>query len=185
MTEPVAVETTVDPEAMRAVARRWWLVALIGAITAILGIIVIVRPIAGEVALAVFIAAGFIVSGLGDLVAAGRWPRPWVPVVWGIVSLGAGVVTIVWPEITLEIVAIIIGVLLIVRGVIAAMSALVDRPAVWGLWLVLGLVEVAIGVAAIAWPAATILVLAVIIGIDLLIAGIVQLVIGFGLRSLR
>jgi uncharacterized membrane protein HdeD (DUF308 family) len=76
-------------------------------------------------------------------------------------------------------------VLLIVRGVIAAMSALVDRPAVWGLWLVLGLVEVAIGVAAIAWPAATILVLAVIIGIDLLIAGIVQLVIGFGLRSLR
>lgn len=185
MTEPLAADPGLDPEAVEAVARRWWLVALIGAITAILGIIVILRPITGVFALAVFIAAGFIVSGLGDLIAAGRWPRPWVPIVWGLISLGAGVVTIVWPEVTLDVVAIVIGIVLIIRGVIAAMSALVDRPAVWGLWLVLGVVELIIGVAAIAWPAATILVLAVIIGIDLLIAGIVQLVIGFGLRSLR
>jgi len=180
-----AAEASIDREELRAAARRWWLLAVIGAITAVLGVIVILRPITGVFALAVFIAAGFIISGIGDIVASGRWPRPWVPVVWGLVSLAAGVVTIVWPSITLEVLAVVIGILLILRGVVAAMGALADRPTAWGLWLVIGLLEVVVGVAAIAWPDITILVVAIIIGIDLLIAGLVELVIAFQLRSLR
>jgi len=180
-----AAEASIDPEDVQAAARRWWLLALVGAVTAVLGVIVIIRPIAGVVALAIFIAAGFIISGIGDIIVAGRWPRPWVPVVWGLISLGAGIVTIVWPSITLEILAIVIGILLILRGAIAAMGAVADRPTAWGLWLVIGLVEIVVGVAAIAWPDITILVVAIIIGIDLLIAGLIELVIAFQLRSLR
>lgn len=180
-----SAETSVNPENLQAAARRWWALAIIGAVTAVIGVIVILRPMTGVVALAIFIAAGFIISGIGDIVVSGRWPRPWVPIVWGLVSLGAGIVTIVWPSITLEILAIIIGVLLILRGVVAAMGALADKPPAWGLWLIIGLVEIAVGIAAIAWPGITILVVAIIIGIDLLIAGLVELVIAFQLRSLR
>jgi len=61
----------------------------------------------------------------------------------------------------------------------------VDKPHGWGVWLVIGLVEVAAGVAAIAWPDVTILIVAIIIGIDLLIAGLAELAVAFQLRSLR
>lgn len=185
MSESMAVGAVIDEQDLRAAARRWWVLALIGAVTAVLGIVVIIRPVAGEFALALFIAAGFIISGLGDLVTAGRWPRMWVPVVWGLLSLAAGIVTIVWPGITLEILAVIIGLMLIVRGVVAAMGAMVDKPHGWGVWLIIGLVEVAAGVAAIAWPDVTILIVAIIIGIDLLIAGLAELAVAFQLRALR
>jgi uncharacterized membrane protein HdeD (DUF308 family) len=185
MSESVSVGTVINDQDLQAAARRWWVLAVIGAITAILGVVVIVRPVAGEFALAVFIAAGFIISGLGDLVTAGRWPRMWVPVVWGLLSLAAGVVTIVWPGITLEVLAVVIGLMLIVRGVIAAMGALADKPHGWGVWLVIGVVEVAAGVAAIAWPDVTILIVAIILGIDLLIAGLAELAVAFQLRTLR
>ncbi len=185
MSESVSVGTVINDKDLQAAARRWWVLAVIGAITAILGVVVIVRPVAGEFALAVFIAAGFIISGLGDLVTAGRWPRMWVPVVWGLLSLAAGIVTIVWPGITLEVLAVVIGLMLIVRGVIAAMGAVVDKPHGWGVWLVIGVVEVAAGVAAIAWPDVTILIVAIILGIDLLIAGLAELAVAFQLRTLR
>ncbi len=185
MSESVSVGTVINDQDLQAAARRWWVLAFIGAITAILGVVVIIRPVAGEFALAVFIAAGFIISGLGDLVTAGRWPRMWVPVVWGLLSLAAGVVTIVWPGITLEVLAVVIGLMLIVRGVIAAMGALADKPHGWGVWLVIGVVEVAAGVAAIAWPDVTILIVAIILGIDLLIAGLAELAVAFQLRTLR
>lgn len=184
MASGFTVEGSLNPSDLQSAARRWWLLALIGVVTAVLGVIVVLRPMTGVVALAIFIAAGFIISGFGDLIVAGRWPRPWVPVVWGLISLAAGIVTIVWPSITLEVLAIVIGILLILRGVVAAMGALADKPAAWGLWLVIGLLEVVVGVAAIAWPDITILVVAIIIGIDLIIAGIIQLVIAFQLRSL-
>lgn len=185
MSESLTVGAAIDEQDLRAAARRWWVLALIGAVTAVLGIVVIIRPVAGEFALALFIAAGFIISGLGDLVTAGRWPRKWVPVMWGLLSLAAGVVAIVWPGITLEILAVIIGLMLIVRGVIAAMGAMVDKPRGWGVWLIIGLVEVAVGVAAVAWPDITILIVAIIIGIDLLIAGLAELAVAFQLRALR
>jgi uncharacterized membrane protein HdeD (DUF308 family) len=185
MSESMSVSAAISEQDLRDAARRWWILAVIGAVTAILGVIVIVRPVAGEFALALFIAAGFIISGIGDLVTAGRWPRTWVPVVWGLLSLAAGIVTIVWPGITLEVLAVVIGLMLLVRGVIAAMGALVDKPHGWGVWLVIGLVEVAAGVAAIAWPDVTILIVAIIIGIDLLIAGLAELAVAFQLRSLR
>ena len=178
-------EASVDPEDLRAVARRWWVLAVIGAVTAVLGVVVLLRPSDALFVVAVLIGAGFVLSGIGDIVVAGRWPRPWVPFVWGLISLGAGIVAIAWPGITLEVLAAVIGILLILRGVIAAMGALADKPTAWGLWLVIGLVEVVVGVAAIAWPDITLLVVAIIIGIDLLIAGLIELVIAFQLRALR
>jgi uncharacterized membrane protein HdeD (DUF308 family) len=183
MTEVTVV--AVDEEAIRRAASRWWVLAIMGALTAILGVIVIARPVAGEFALALFIALALAVSGIGDIAAAGRWPRPWVAALWGALSLVAAVVTVAWPAITLTVLAVLIGIVLIVRGLVAALGALAVRPYLWGLWLAIGIVEVAVGVGAIAWPGITILVLAIIIGIDLLIAGVIELVVAFRLRALR
>ena len=92
-----------------------------------------------------------------------------------IVSIAAGVATLVWPSITLWALAVVIGIALIFRGVMRVMASIMGRPPIWGFWLVVGLIELAAGVLALVWPEITILALAVVIGIDLLIVGLVGL----------
>lgn len=180
--EAAEIQVETD-EALREVAERWWLVALLGAVTAVLGALIIIRPVAGVFALAVFIAAALLVSGIGQIAASGRWPRPWVPVAWGLASIAAGIIAAVWPAISLTALALVIGIVLIVRGLLGIAGNLADRPHLWGAWLAVAVLEVAVGVAAIAWPGITILALSIIIGIDLLLAGLLELGVAFRLRS--
>lgn len=176
----------LDPEtdeALGDLARRWWLLALLGAVTALLGALILIRPVAGEFALAVLIALALAVSGLSQIAASSRWPRRWVPVVWGVLSLVAAVIAAVWPAISLFALAVVIGLGLILRGLISIGAALGDRPSFWGAWLVLGVLEVAVGIAAVIWPGITILVLALLIGVDLLLVGLMELAAAVRLRS--
>lgn len=185
MTTEPAIDVHLDPDAVRQAAQRWWLLAVIGVITAVLGVAVIVRPIAGVFALAVLIAAGFIISGLGDLVTAQRWPRTWVPITWGVLSLAAGLITLLWPGITLTVLAVVVGLVLVVRGVVAVVASVSDRPYGWAVWVVIGAVEVLVGIAAVVWPDITIVVIAIVIGINLLITGLLELVVALRLRTLQ
>ena len=50
----------------------------------------------------------------------------------------------------------------------------------WGLVLTLGIVSVLIGIVALVWPAATILVIAILLAAYLIVSGIFQIVRGFG-----
>ena len=50
----------------------------------------------------------------------------------------------------------------------------------WGLVLTLGIVSVLIGIIALVWPAATILVIAILLAAYLIVSGIFQIVRGFG-----
>jgi uncharacterized membrane protein HdeD (DUF308 family) len=106
-----------------------------------------------------------------------------VPIVWGLLSIAAGVAALVWPDITLWALAVVIGILLIARGALRALASVASRPPMWGFWLVVGIVEVAAGVVALVWPEITIFVLAVVIGIDLVIVGVAG--IAFALRTRR
>jgi uncharacterized membrane protein HdeD (DUF308 family) len=174
----------LDPASASELKERWWVFLLVGIVTAGAGILVLVRPWTGVFALAVLIAVGLLVSGIGDLVGANRWPNKWVPIVWGLLSIAAGVVAVVWPSITLWALAVVIGVGITARGLVRVVGALTMRPYLWGLWVLFGVVEVVVGILAIAWPNVTILVLAVVIGIDLLIAGVVEIVAALRFRTL-
>jgi uncharacterized membrane protein HdeD (DUF308 family) len=178
------VDVTLDRETERQLKAVWWVFLVLGVLTAGLGVLVIIRPFAGAVGLAILIAATLIVSGIGDIIAAPQWRHSWIPVVWGVLSIAAGVATLVWPDITLWALAVLIGIALIVRGAMRAMASVASRPPLWGFWLVVGLVELSAGIAALVWPEITIFALAIVIGIDLLIVGIVAIAFAFRTRSL-
>jgi uncharacterized membrane protein HdeD (DUF308 family) len=178
------VDVTLDPETERQLKAVWWVFLVLGVITAALGVLVIVRPFTGAVGLAILIAATLIVSGIGDILAAPQWRHSWIPLVWGVLSIAAGVATLVWPDITLWALAVLIGIALIVRGAMRALASIASRPPMWGFWLVVGLIELAAGIAALVWPEITILALAVLIGIDLLIVGLVAVAFAFRTRRL-
>jgi uncharacterized membrane protein HdeD (DUF308 family) len=176
-------EITLDPESERQLKAVWWVFLVIGVVTAGLGVLVIVHPITGAYGLAILIAITLMVSGIGDILGAAQWRHSWVPIVWGVLSIGVGVAALVWPDITLWALAVLIGAVLIARGVMRAAAAVAGRPPMWGLWLFVGLLELSAGVISWVWPEATIFVLAVVIGVDLLIAGIASIV--FAVRTRR
>jgi uncharacterized membrane protein HdeD (DUF308 family) len=179
------VGVVVDEGALRDAARRWWVPLVLGLVTAVVGVIVIFRPITGVFGLAILIALGFFLSGIGDLASVSQWgSRKWVPVVWGVLGIAVGVVAIVWPGITLWALAVVIGIGLIVRGLLRVVVSVSARPHLWALWALVGVVELVVGVLAIAWPEVTILVLAVVIGIELLFVGLAEIVMAFQLKRL-
>jgi uncharacterized membrane protein HdeD (DUF308 family) len=176
-----SVEVTLDPDTERQLKAVWWVFFILGVLTTALGVLVIIRPFTGAVGLAILIAVTLIVSGIGDILGAAQWRHRWVPVLWGVLSIAAGILTLVWPDITLWALAVLIGIALIVRGAMRTLASVAGRPPMWGFWLVVGLIELAAGVAALVWPEITILALAIVIGIDLIIVGIAG--IAFALRT--
>jgi uncharacterized membrane protein HdeD (DUF308 family) len=188
MTDPsptsLAAVAVVSDDDLRSAASRWWALAVLGVVTTVVGIIVLFNTQATEMVLAILIAIGLLISGIADLATFRRWPRPWVPVVWGLVSIVAGLVAVAWPDITLTVLVVIVAIALIVRGLVAVLATIADRPPIWGFWVVFGLVEIALGVAALAWPDATLVVISVIIGINLIIAGLIELSAAFRLKAL-
>jgi uncharacterized membrane protein HdeD (DUF308 family) len=177
-------EIALDPESERQVKAVWWVFFVLGLITTILGVLVIFHPFAGAYGLAVLIAATLIVSGIADVIGAAQWRHAWVPILWGLLAIAAGIAALVWPDITLWALAVLIGIMLIVRGSLRTVASIAARPTMWGFWLLVGLLEIAAGVLAMVWPEITIFALAVVIGIDLVIVGVVAIVFAFRTRSL-
>jgi uncharacterized membrane protein HdeD (DUF308 family) len=92
-----------------------------------------------------------------------------------------GLLAVVWPGITLVALALITGVSLIVHGAGRVGTALLarDEEPGWG-WLVLaGGVNVIVGVLAVVWPQATVLVLSLILGAQIAAFGVLLLAFAF------
>jgi len=100
--------------------------------------------------------------------------------------LVAGFLAIVWPGVTLWALAVVTGVGLLVAGVVHTAGVIREHDYT-GWWLVLlaGLISIAAGLMALAWPEATILVLAVLLGVRTLVFGITEVVFAMWLRGLR
>lgn len=98
----------------------------------------------------------------------------WIILVAGIVSVIAGILilTIKW---TVEDLAVFVSILFIVRGVFRLASRPVDGSE-RGWNLALGVLEVLVGIAFIAWPDPTLLTLAVFIGAWVLVSGIFTII---------
>jgi uncharacterized membrane protein HdeD (DUF308 family) len=99
----------------------------------------------------------------------------------GILAVIAGIIAIAWPGVTVLALVILFAVYAFIDAGLEAMRAFTSRTAgpVIG-HLLLGLISLAAGVIAIAWPAPTALVLVLVIGIWAVAGGIVEIVNGFG-----
>jgi uncharacterized membrane protein HdeD (DUF308 family) len=163
---------------------KWWAFLALGVVSVIVGFLLVLDLFAAVATLALLVALGLVVSGIGELMTAGRY-RSVLGIVAGVVLVVGGVLAAVWPDITLWALAVVVGINLIVSGVARIMGAVQLRVEGWGWLLFGGILSLVIGVLALVWPDATILVLGVLLGLRILLFGIAEIMFGLALHEVH
>jgi hypothetical protein len=172
--------------AATGVARSWWVLLLNGALLIVAGFLIF--SIDWTITdLATFIGAMFIFQGAAEALTTGTDARVRrANVIVGLLSIAAGVLIIVWPEPGVLVVAIVLGAWLIVMGTLAVTGAFAARQLLpnWWLLLILGLLEIPLGVLALANPGATLTALITVAGIWAIAIGVMRVVLAFEVKQL-
>ena len=98
----------------------------------------------------------------------------------GILAVVVGIIALAWPSVTVLALVILFAIYAFMAAGLQAMRAFSSRKAgpVLG-HLLLGLVDLAAGVIALAWPGPTALVLVLIVGVWAIIAGLAEIAAAF------
>jgi uncharacterized membrane protein HdeD (DUF308 family) len=172
--------------AARRIASRWWWYVIGGVAVSVLGVLLLANLFEAATTLAVLVAIALAFQGIDEIVNAPRYRSRAPGYVLGVLYLVTAVWAAAWPGITLWALAVVVGVGFVVSGVVEVVMMIRFHhllPYRWS-FIVLALMTLLVGVVALAWPGATILVLAVLLGVRVLIEGLVLTVFGLGLRSL-
>src|SRR4051812_23716872 len=103
----------------------------------------------------------------------------WLFVVLGVVCLATGIITIVWPGITLATFGVIAGIYLLFAAVMEIIEAIID-PENRVLSAILGVLALIAGLILIRHPGQSLLALVVVAGIFLIAEGVMRMVFSFG-----
>jgi uncharacterized membrane protein HdeD (DUF308 family) len=176
----------ITRDAAQQIASNWWLLLLNGLLLIVAGVLIFsidwtVRS------LATFIGVLFIVQGVVEALTVGVDARVRrANVVTGLLSIATGIVIIAWPGPGLVAVAIVLGAWLIVIGTLTISGAFAARRVLpnWWLLLITGLLEVPLGVLALANPGATLAALITVAGIWAVAVGVMRIVLAFEVKRL-
>jgi uncharacterized membrane protein HdeD (DUF308 family) len=178
---------------MTTLARNWWAFVVRGIVAIAFGLIAWFWPnLALNTLIWIFAIFAF-ATGILAMVAAVRAiaaQERWMSLaVEGVVGVGAGIVAVVWPDLTaktfLYIIAYIIAAWAIVSGLLAISSALRLRREIHGEWMLglAGLAAIVFGIIAFVHPETGALAVLWLIGLSAIVYGVLWTILGFRLRS--
>lgn len=165
------------------------LLLLRGVRALLFGALALVWPGATVLALALLFAAYAVVDGIGMIASGlgrnGDRGRRWLYLLAGAVGVVAGVIALLWPQLTALVLVLLAGAWAVVTGVLEVAAAVRLHREMTGEWLpaLLGIVSVVPGVIILARPDVGALALAAVLGVYALLAGVVMLVAGWRLRK--
>jgi uncharacterized membrane protein HdeD (DUF308 family) len=136
---------------VREMSRTWWWYLILGIAWVWYGMFVLSYRVGSLTAVAALVGVAFLFGGVGQLIVAGRVEtlRPLLTVT-GILAIAAGIMTFVWPDITLHVVSILVAWFLIVFGIVHLVGALAGpKVSWWWTQLLLGIAELVLGVWAV------------------------------------
>lgn len=174
---------------MTILGTNWWTFAVRGVVAVVFGLLAFFWPLATVEALVLLFGAVVLVDGLFAIAAAvgaARWGLPWwPPALEGLLGIGAGIASFVWPGMTALVLLYIIAFWAIATGVFEIVAAIHLRTELTGEWLlaVSGAASVLFGLLLVFFPGAGALAVIWIIGAYALIFGVLLLGLAFRLRS--
>jgi len=173
-------------DAAKRLASNWWRLLLNGALLIVAGVLIF--SINWSVrSLATFLGALFIFEGVSMALTAGIDDKVRrVNVLSGLLSIAVGVAIIVWPAPGIVAIAIFLGAWLIVIGTLTISGSFAVRHLMsdWWMLLITGLLEVPLGVLALADPGATLAAIITVGGIWAVVVGVMRIVMAFQLKTL-
>ena len=176
---------------MLILIRNWWALALRGVAAVLFGVVAWVWPDLTVTVLVALFGAYALVDGVFAIVAAIRAAERqarWGPLLFeGVLGIVAGIVALVWPDLTELALLYFIAAWAIVTGVFEIVAAVRLRREIRGeLFLGLaGVASVLFGLLLIAFPGDGAVALVWLIGSYAVIVGILLLVLAFRLRGLQ
>lgn len=182
--------STMSNSLSTALAKKWWLLLLRGVLAMLFAVLTWAQPGITLAALVLLFAAYAVVEGgLGVWMAISNRktnPQWWVLLLWGLVSIAAGVMTFVVPGITGLVLLMYIAAWAIVTGVLQIIAAIRLRKEIEGEWLLGlgGLASVIFGGLMFWSPGAGALAVAWMIAAYAFIFGVLMVLLSFRVRKL-
>jgi uncharacterized membrane protein HdeD (DUF308 family) len=152
-------------------------IAVLGGAAVVVGVVLTFNPYTAARTLALLLGLALVLNGCLEFAVGWDSGHRTRGIVLGGVLVVGGLLVAFWPGVTVWTLAVLTGLSLILHGVGRVAAAVAERAEAtgWG-WLALaGAVNVVVGIVALSWPEATVVVLSVLLGAQ---------VIGFGLLLL-
>lgn len=192
-TDPSPADSNTEPTLatrpiLRVLSENWWLLLLRGVCALIFGLLALIWPAISLLALVILFGVYALLDGFLALVAAVLGRHKSTPLWWlilaGLISVAAGIVTFVYPQVTALVLVIFIGAWALVRGLFEIVGAVRLRKEIDNEWLLIaaGLLSVIFGIAILVNPGAGAVALVWLIGIYAILFGLPMIWLAFRLR---
>ena len=189
MSDPPTSDRVEGPgsrDALRGLTASWWLFLIIGILWILFGMFVLSYNVGSLLALAIFAGVTFLMTGITQLMSSTRAHQwRWLYLIGGALSIIAGIMALVWPGRTLLVLAGILAWFLVFKGIVDIVAALSahGRP-YWWLGLILGILELLLGIWAAGYPGRSLFVFVNLVGVYAIFYGFTELFAAFDLRGL-
>jgi uncharacterized membrane protein HdeD (DUF308 family) len=163
----------------------WKLFLTLGVLWTLFGMYVLSYRVGSLGAVTALVGVALLYGGVTELAVA-SWVRSrrWPFIVGGIVALAAGILTFVWPGITVYVVASLLAWYLIIIGVMHLINALVGpKVSYWWTRLLLGVAELILGVWAVRSWQSSLLTLLTLVGVWAIFYGVAEIFAAFSVRQ--
>lgn len=176
-------------DGLKALRAKWgWIVAL-GVVFLIAGVIAMGSVVAATETAVLVVGIMMLMGGVAEIIAAfgvKTWGKFLLWMLLGVLYVAAGVIAIMNPLLAATYLTLMLGFALVFGGVLRIFLAFQMKSAggPWG-WVVLsGLITLLLGAMIIAqWPASSLFVLGIFLGIDLIFIGAGWITMGLALRK--
>ena len=172
------------PDTLSRLGRGWWLLALIGALSVVAGVVVIVKPSHSLATLAVVAGIFILLDSIYELVRAAldRVENRGLSAVMAAFGLVVGILLIRHPVRGVVAVAIVVGIWLVAAGAIRLVLAYQLQARGWH--MAAAVIQIIAGIVIVSSPNIGYSALAVIIGLTFIVNGLTLVAVGVVIRSL-
>ena len=182
-----SVATADSAASVKAVARRWWLLAVFGVITFGFGVVLTFKPGKSVHTIAVIIGIWLLIVGVVRLIQAiGASGERTGFVIAGLLAIVIALLLLHHTTTTVAVLGFIVGIFWTIGGVselihgFSANDGVVSWPTV-----ILGLIATVIGILCLVYPSLSLSIICVIVGLGMVVYGIAEIVASLHLRKLN
>ncbi|WP_247869715.1 HdeD family acid-resistance protein [Herbaspirillum sp. ST 5-3] len=167
----------------------WWVFALRGIVALAFGLLALMMPGVTLLSLVALFAAYALLAGVVSLVGAVQNRKHdedwWLPLLFGLASIGAAVIAVMHPTLTALIFVLVIGANALVGGILDIATAIRLRKVIRGEWMLVlsGIASIVFGALVFLFPGAGALALIWWISLYAVVTGVLLLALSIRLRT--